>query len=234
MEKHSVSGYEELYKAYSQFQQNLDNPKKDTEAYNYKYATLDSVITNIKEAMAGTGLSFAQDVNMEDGYISITTYIFHESGQSISFGPIKLPQDSTQGKTKVQATGSSITYARRYALSAVAGMASEEDDDAQITKNNYSAKNRPNNKPKNKTKNKTKKKQKKPLSKRDHRLKEIQKLYKEKNYQPDDNTNKMISKEIGSLTDGGKLEDLDDDQFDMVLALIEQHIEADRASADEV
>lgn len=86
---------------------------------------------------------------------------------------------------------------------------------------------KPNKKPNNQ-------KKKEPKSKRVKRIKEIQKLYKEKNYKPNESTNKMISKEVTSLTDGGKLEDLTDDQFEMVLALIEQHIEAERALSDEV
>ena len=128
-----------------------------------------------------------------------------------------------------KAMTAAFKYAERQAFMIPTGddpdhiSSKELDEQGKIKKNNS------NNKSKKQKKNK-----KKPLTKRQKRIKEIQKLYKEQNYEPDDSTNTMISKEVNSLTDGGKLEDLDDKQFKMVLALIKQHIEAERALSDEV
>ena len=118
--------------ALAKFQQKVKNPKKDTEGYGYKYATLDSVIASVKEAMEGVGLSFSQEVGFEGEMITVTTHVFHNSGQFISYGPICLPKDSGKKMSDVQAAGSAITYARRYSLSAAFGIASEEDDDATL------------------------------------------------------------------------------------------------------
>ena len=120
----------EVMKAFMEFQQEVNNPVKDTEGYGYKYAKLDSVVDVVKEAMAGKGLSFNQEVGYDGkGNILVTTNIFHESGQWLSFGPVGLPKDTGKSMSDVQGAGSSITYARRYSLAAATGLASEEDVD---------------------------------------------------------------------------------------------------------
>ena len=120
----------EIMKAFQEFQQEVVNPVKDAKGYGYKYAKLDSVVDVIKEAMSGKGLSFNQEVGYdEQGNILITTNIFHESGQWLSFGPLGLPKDTGKSMSDVQGAGSSITYARRYSLAAATGLASEEDVD---------------------------------------------------------------------------------------------------------
>jgi hypothetical protein len=119
-----------VMKAFMEFQQEVVNPVKDTKGYGYKYAKLDSVVDVVKEAMAGKGLSFNQEVGYDGkGNILVTTNIFHESGQWLSFGPVGLPKDTGKSMSDVQGAGSSITYARRYSLAAATGLASEEDVD---------------------------------------------------------------------------------------------------------
>ena len=121
---------DEVLPAFHKFQQEVENPVKCKEGYGYKYAPLDAVVEVVKIAMQGYGLSFNQEVSYdEDGNVLVTTNIFHESGQWLSFGPLGLPKDDGQQRSDVQAAGSSITYARRYSLSAAMGLASEEDTD---------------------------------------------------------------------------------------------------------
>ena len=152
---------DKILPAFQKFQQEVINPKKDTEGYGYKYATLDSVIAVVKEAMEPHGLSFNQEVGYDEkGNITVTTNIFHESGQWLSFGPLGLPKDNGQQRSAVQAAGSAITYARRYSLSAVMGIASEEDDDGYNPKpKNNSYDNKQSKKSKQKNKSKTQKQQ---------------------------------------------------------------------------
>jgi hypothetical protein len=120
----------EVMKSFMEFQQEVVNPVKDTKGYGYKYAKLDSVVDVVKEAMSGKGLSFNQEVGYDErGNILVTTNIFHESGQWLSFGPVGLPKDTGKSMSDVQGAGSSITYARRYSLAAATGLASEEDVD---------------------------------------------------------------------------------------------------------
>ena len=56
---------------------------------------------------------------------TVGTTLLHESGQWISGGSVKLIID----KQNMQGLGSAITYAKRYSLSSILGLATEEDDD---------------------------------------------------------------------------------------------------------
>jgi hypothetical protein len=73
------------------------------------------------------GLSVLQDLTNESGGgVNCTTLILHSSGQSLKLGPLFMPAS----KLDAQGMGSAATYARRYTLLATAGVAGEEDDDA--------------------------------------------------------------------------------------------------------
>lgn len=118
----------ELASALKDFQAEVKNPKNvaNNPFFNSKYAPLDEVINTIKEPLSKHGLSYIQMPNSEDGaLVSITTMLLHESGEWIESDPLKLKND----KPTAQGSGSSITYARRYQLSAMLGIASEDDDD---------------------------------------------------------------------------------------------------------
>lgn len=90
-----------------------------------KYATLGNVISKCREVLGEHGLSFVQTCEPSgEGTLALTTTLLHKSGQFIS-GTAVLPlsQSTPQGY------GSALTYARRYSLSAVLGVASEDDLD---------------------------------------------------------------------------------------------------------
>jgi hypothetical protein len=70
---------------------------------------------------------------IEGGATALITTLAHTSGQFIS-GEYPL----CPAKSDPQGQGSALTYARRYALSAILGIVTDEDDDAE------SAMNRPN------------------------------------------------------------------------------------------
>ena len=99
------------------------NPIKKTALnpfFKSKYATLEMVIEATDPALCKNGLSIIQLVNGEN----LETVLIHTSGEWIaSETALKAV------KQDPQAQGSAITYARRYALSAILGVASEEDDD---------------------------------------------------------------------------------------------------------
>lgn len=93
-------------------------------AFKSKYANLESVTDAIRPAAAQHGLAYLQDATMIDGQrLLLTTRIIHESGEWIDF-------EMTMPISKVdpQGFGSSVTYGRRYALSAAFGVAPEDDD----------------------------------------------------------------------------------------------------------
>ncbi|HCQ91453.1 MAG TPA: ERF family protein [Clostridium sp.] len=122
----------ELASALKDFQAEVKNPKNvaNNPFFNSKYAPLDEVINTVKEPLSKHGLSYIQMPNSEDGaLVAITTMLLHESGEWIESEPLKLKSD----KPTAQCSGSSITYARRYQLSAMLGIASEDEDDGNTT-----------------------------------------------------------------------------------------------------
>lgn len=117
----------ELSKALSKFQGEVKNPKNTATNpfFKSKYAPLEEVLNTTRPILSKHGLSVIQSPSSEGEYVSITTILMHESGEWMEFQPLKLKTD----KNTAQGAGSAITYARRYAISAILGIASEEDDD---------------------------------------------------------------------------------------------------------
>lgn len=120
------------------FQGEVESPKKSVENDAFKkggkalkYADLDAIIKTVTPALARNGLSQHQftDTDIENKAVKITTMILHESGQYFFGDTLVLPAESF-GKFNAQTVGSAITYGRRYSLSAILGIASENDDDA--------------------------------------------------------------------------------------------------------
>lgn len=130
---------DEIVKGLVKFRRQLVQPKKDANNpfFQSKYVTLDGVIKAIDDALEGTGITYTQEATSEGNFVSVATYILHESGQYLLFEPLTVPTT----KADAQAFGSAETYARRYALAAAFGVASDIDDDA----NEVSGKNAPKN-----------------------------------------------------------------------------------------
>ncbi len=91
--------------------------------FKSKYADLGSVIKAIKEPFAAHGLSYTQFPCSGENGIGVTTRLMHKSGQWLE-SSFTLPMV----KNDPQAAGAAITYARRYALQAMAGIPTADDD----------------------------------------------------------------------------------------------------------
>lgn len=113
--------------ALSKFQNEVKNPKNtaDNPFYDSKYAPLQDVLNEVRPLLSKHGLSVIQSPSGDRQSVSITTLLLHESGEWIEFEPLVLKAE----KITPQGAGSAITYGRRYALSAVLGISSEDDDD---------------------------------------------------------------------------------------------------------
>lgn len=94
--------------------------------YKYTYADLGDAMDMVRPILTVNGLGVMQSVSSTERGVGVSTVIIHESGQTMTFGPLVMPAGNTP-----QATGSAITYARRYSLLAALGLATEEDDDGQ-------------------------------------------------------------------------------------------------------
>jgi len=111
-----------LFAALSKAQGEIAGAKKDSTNPFFKssYADLASVCDALREPFTKNGLSYIQ-LTEEDG--TVVTMLCHSSGQWIK-GRLKIDPV----KKDPQGIGSAITYARRYALAAIAGVAQIDDD----------------------------------------------------------------------------------------------------------
>jgi len=94
--------------------------------YSYSYADLADCSTAIMPKLAQHGLSFsAKPTLTDDGRFVLRYVLRHTSGEDDG-GDYPLPDPT---KASAQQVGSAITYARRYTLCAVTGLAPHGEDD---------------------------------------------------------------------------------------------------------
>ena len=102
---------------------------------NSDYADLGSVLDACKEALSENELAvFQTTVERVPPFVCIETLLAHSSGEwiksSLTMQSIQRKKDGTiVERSDPQGVGSTITYARRYALAAMVGVAPEGDDD---------------------------------------------------------------------------------------------------------
>ena len=119
----------EIAPALVEFQKNMPKVVKDADNpfFNSKYADLASIVQTVAPALATCGLAVTQLTEADatnSGHVNLTTMLLHTSGQYIGSTVSMQPT-----KQDPQAYGSAITYARRYALCSILGLAPDEDDD---------------------------------------------------------------------------------------------------------
>jgi len=111
--------------------------------FKSKYADLASCWDACREQLTSNGLSVMQFTETVENGLAVTTRLAHASGQWVESTLIVHPKDDGP-----QAAGSAITYARRYGLAAIVGLAQVDDDgnaaNANHTNGHHAAKIDPN------------------------------------------------------------------------------------------
>ena len=98
----------------------------------YKYSTIADVWDAIREPLAKHGLAITQTEEFGEDLILLRTSLRHVSGETIEG---VRPIYSVSGAIKdPQAYGSALTYARRYGITALVGIAPADDDDGKAAK----------------------------------------------------------------------------------------------------
>lgn len=115
-----------LAAALAKAQQKVKNPPKDSVNPHFKsrYADLATVIDTVLPVLSEHGLAVVQMPCELGDHPALCTLLTHESGEWVESTMRTRPS-----KTDPQGQGSAITYARRYALQAVVGVAADDDDD---------------------------------------------------------------------------------------------------------
>ncbi len=124
----------EFAKALVLVQGSLEEAKKDKSnpAFRSKYADLGSCWDACRDALQGNNIAVLQlPTTSPPGYVGLETrLIYGSTGESIS-STFTVP---LKDATNAQALGSSLTYARRYALCSFLGICGEDDDGDKASK----------------------------------------------------------------------------------------------------
>jgi hypothetical protein len=98
---------------------------KEGAAYTYNYADLGDILAAVRPVLSKHGISVSQPIEMLDsGRMVLRTLVAF--GESAIDATMPLPPYD-----KPQSWGSALTYARRYSLTSLLGLATEDDDDGE-------------------------------------------------------------------------------------------------------
>ena len=140
-----------LTEALAKAQNMIQGAVKDSENPYFKssYADLASVWEACRKPLTQNGLAIIQITRMIEGKLYLETILSHISGESVSglypINPMRQEKDKDVATCQEgqdvkwkpskwvaaedpQSLGSALTYARRYALAAIVGVAPEDDD----------------------------------------------------------------------------------------------------------
>ena len=130
--------------ALAKAQTELSNPEKAMigTVYNirsdspqsFRYASLSSGLDIIRKVLGGQQIAIAQttDIDRANGTVNLTTLLLHTSGEWISSDWPVCQLSETSAPRRM---GAALTYARRYALFTMVGIAGEDDLDAPDSAN---------------------------------------------------------------------------------------------------
>lgn len=104
----------------SKIAKDADNP-----FFKNNYATLDTIIDEVRPILFKNGLSIMQVPSGDGQNVTLKTLLLHSSGEWLESDELTMKPV----KNDPQAVGSCITYARRYSLAAFLSLNTGEDDD---------------------------------------------------------------------------------------------------------
>ena len=120
-----TEGHKNIATALAAAQMDMGKAMKDSNNpfFNSKYADLGSVMDACLPALNKNGIAVIQPIVENELGRSQKTIFLHASGESLeTIVPLILSKNDMQG------LGSAMTYARRYGLMSLAGIAPEDDD----------------------------------------------------------------------------------------------------------
>lgn len=123
--------HQEFAAALIEMQADLPTVPKDSTNphYNSKYAGLPTIWETIRPVLKKHGFAVIQNIVIaqRDGHLAMETQLVYKNGV-IQTSTTEMPME----KSTPQGYGSAVTYLRRYALGAMLGIVTDEDDDANV------------------------------------------------------------------------------------------------------
>jgi len=99
---------------------------KENTFFHNKYATVDSVIDAVQGALASEGVRISSIPQLKDGVFSLSVRLTNIDTEEFEEAVMPL----TIGKPQEQ--GIAITYARRYAITSMLNLCTEDDNDGNL------------------------------------------------------------------------------------------------------
>src|SRR6185503_5328326 len=93
----------------------------------FKYASLSSGLDIVRKSLGRHEIAAVQTTAIDQDLVRLTTVLAHSSGEWISSEWPVCPVSDTASPQRM---GAALTYARRYALFTLVGIAGEDDLDA--------------------------------------------------------------------------------------------------------
>ena len=118
---------EAFIEAYSEMPdpvKNSDNPAFKRDGKPMRYADLEAFLDVAKPILVASGFALVQEPVSDGDHIGVHTRLLHKSGEEMDFGAFTMP---LEGLNPQKAAGA-ITYARRYAVASIFGLAQADDD----------------------------------------------------------------------------------------------------------
>ena len=136
-----------LYTDLIEVQKAIPTIAKTSKAVYGNYANFDDIIKIVRPLLNEHNFVLIQKTQTQQSdqftSIGIVTELIHVSGEKITSDPFIVPLQSEKGKSLAQTAGSILTYAKRYSLCALLGIATGDDTDGnygmnqQQQSNNY-------------------------------------------------------------------------------------------------
>jgi hypothetical protein len=140
--------------ALAKAQTELSNPEKamigtvydnrSDSAQSFRYASLASGLDIVRKTLGGQQIAITQttDIDRTSGTVNLTTVLLHTSGEWISSDWPVCQLSETSAPRRM---GAALTYARRYALFTMVGIAGEDDlDSPEVAKGQFEIQRPPN------------------------------------------------------------------------------------------
>ena len=123
--KTEPTGPATIAEALSSAQAEITDPPKDSVNPHFKsrYADLATVLKTVRPVLAKHGIALVQTTDILDGTLVLVTRLLWRDEEILGRYPVQPVKNDPQG------LGSAMTYARRYALQAIVGVAADDDDD---------------------------------------------------------------------------------------------------------
>jgi hypothetical protein len=120
-----MTEHKNIYAALAAAQMQMGKALKDVrnDHFKSKYADLSNVMDACLPALNANGIAVYQPTIDEDGQRYVKTVLAHVTGETLE---CRVPL--IVNKNDMQGYGSAVTYARRYGLMGMAGIAPEDDD----------------------------------------------------------------------------------------------------------